>query len=311
MLSSVAVVLAAALCASAYKFGEAIPRDVVDAHYTRTPAGYVLSHCVYNVESGTHVYRDETGLHARQPTAGVIDVPPCVGTHEGEPLPTVYRALPSDYNGWLAYVAFNYSAGFDSYLGNFTVPNIPASNPEVIYLFTGLQNIDWIPKVDPESQGKNFDIIQPVLQFPGDNGRYWSVKSWYVTLDGGSFASTEVKVRSGDYIFGNMTQTGSDTWYIGSTAGSTGATTHLTQSAARLESQLWAYNVLEGYGVTGCDDYPTNTCEFSDLILTSRQVPLPDADLNWVIDPKPNPHLECGEKLVINSPTDMTISFQK
>ena len=35
----------------------------------------------------------------------------------------------------------------------------------------------WIPKVDPHPS-QAFDIIQPVLQYPGDNGDYWSVKSW-------------------------------------------------------------------------------------------------------------------------------------
>ena len=31
---------------------------------------------------------------------------------------------------------------------------------------------------DPESEGDGFDILQPVLQYPGDAGNYWSVKSW-------------------------------------------------------------------------------------------------------------------------------------
>lgn len=53
----------------------------------------------------------------------------------------------------------------------------PASTPDILYIFTGLQNIDWIPKVDPEPSAA-FDIIQPVLQYPGDGGDYWSVKSW-------------------------------------------------------------------------------------------------------------------------------------
>ena len=70
--------------------------------------------------------------------------------------------------GWLAYTVFNYTS-FDAFLGNFSVPNIPKSTPQVgaaaqtapiifrlahrhaqvIYLFTGLQNIDWIPKARP------------------------------------------------------------------------------------------------------------------------------------------------------------------
>jgi hypothetical protein len=69
----------------------------------------------------------------------------------------------------------------------------------------GRQNKDWVPKVDPESEGMGFDIIQPVLQYPGDSGLYWSVKSWYVTIDSGAIASTERKIASGDFVFGATT----------------------------------------------------------------------------------------------------------
>jgi hypothetical protein len=74
--------------------------------------------------------------------------------------------------------AFNTSAptGFNSFAGTFSVPDAPAKEPAMLYFFPGLQNVDWIPKVDPEVPG--FDIIQPVLQYPGDLGRYWSVKNW-------------------------------------------------------------------------------------------------------------------------------------
>lgn len=83
-------------------------------------------------------------------------------------LPTLIRSntLPADYNGWLQYTAFNLSAtaSFDSFLGRFSVPAAPVHPPQILYVFTGLQNKDWIPKVDPESAGAGFDIIQPVLQ---------------------------------------------------------------------------------------------------------------------------------------------------
>ncbi len=66
----------------------------------------------------------------------------------------------------------------------------------------GGQNKDWIPKVDPETESVGFDIIQPVLQYPGDLGNYWSVKSWYVTTDSGAIESPERKCNPGDTIFG-------------------------------------------------------------------------------------------------------------
>lgn len=46
-----------------------------------------------------------------------------------------------------------------------TDSNIPSLTfPKVLYIFTGLQNFDWIPRHDPERQSSGFDIIQPVLQ---------------------------------------------------------------------------------------------------------------------------------------------------
>lgn len=64
------------------------------------------------------------------------------------------------YDGWLAYTQAHKPAGVDNFLGFFDVPNEPAYDPTVLYLFTALQNVPWIPKVDPIPPV--FDIIQPV-----------------------------------------------------------------------------------------------------------------------------------------------------
>jgi hypothetical protein len=45
--------------------------------------------------------------------------------------------LPADYDGWLEYAAYNDAAGFDSFLGKFSVPDAPVETPDVLYLFTG------------------------------------------------------------------------------------------------------------------------------------------------------------------------------
>ena len=79
------------------------------------------------------------------------------------------RPLPADYDGWLQYTVSNttdMAKGYDGFYGEMSVPDLPKSRPQILYLFPGLQNIDWIPKVDPEPTAKNpFDIIQPVLQY--------------------------------------------------------------------------------------------------------------------------------------------------
>lgn len=142
-------------------------------------------------------------------------------------------------------------------MGYFSVPDAPQQNPEVLYLFTGLQNIDWIPIVDPDPSGP-FDIIQPVcfskfnlyficsfksffqvLQYPGDGGNYWSVKSWYVTLDSGVVVSDEIPVKVGDTIFGNMTRLSGNNWYIGGTSLENKRTSSITGIAFPFSSFLF------------------------------------------------------------------------
>ena len=108
------------------------------------------------------------------------------------------------------------------------------------FLFTGMQNINWIP---PQPHpGTPFDIIQPVLQVshmhthahthtrthahahankhhatstdarsmvkygPSAAGGwdYWAIASWYVTLTDDVVYSDIQTVQSGDVIFGTL-----------------------------------------------------------------------------------------------------------
>jgi len=186
------------------------------------------------------------------------------------------------------------------------VPAEPAIVPDILYLFTGLQNIDWIPVVDPDPT-QDFDIIQPVLQYPGDNGNYWSVKSWYVTLDVGTVASNEVQMNVGDVIFGNMTRTGTAEWYIGSVNTNSGESTEVTVNHPRLASQPWAYNTLECYGCDGCDTYPANSpIHFTNLTLISKGKQVTPT---WKIDPKPSKLKQCKEHAIVTNPSTVTIDF--
>jgi len=214
--------------------------------------------------------------------------------------------MPQGYDGWLAYTTFHDPVGFNNFLGYFSVPNAPQNDPEVLYLFTGLQNVDWIPLVDPEPPV--FDIIQPVLQYPGDSGNYWSVKSWYVTLNSGVLYSSEIQVNSGDNIFGNMTKIGSNSWYIGGTSTQNGQTTQLSvNNKNRLSSQPWAYNTAECYGCGGgCSYEPTQPVQFTKLSLVDQNNQ--PVSPQWVPHTSPNP--ECKEQATVNSPASVTISFQ-
>ena len=52
--------------------------------------------------------------------------------------------------------------------------------------------------------------------FPASvQGRGWSVRSWWVTLDLGAASSTELALPPGAAIFGNMTKTSAaGDWYM-------------------------------------------------------------------------------------------------
>jgi hypothetical protein len=171
---------ATALAASAAASGAA-PAD--RSLYTYTPAGLMHKACVHSglasmertqagltVTNAAGVSRavkcDTGGLplfleEARAPAAAAAAAAPA-GALRGQG-----RALqlPPDYDGWLQYAAWDDTAGTgpDAFLGSFSVPAVPIETPDVLYYFTALQNVDWIPKVDPMPQGA-FDIIQPVLQ---------------------------------------------------------------------------------------------------------------------------------------------------
>lgn len=210
----------------------------------------------------------------------------------------------ADYDGWLAYTAYKTTgATFDAFLGNFSVPTNPASYPQVLYIFTGLQNVDWIPIVDPRPA--TFDIIQPVLQYPADSGSDWSVKSWYVTLSSGVLYTPEVPCRAGDVIYGNMTRVSGNTWFIGSTVTRNNKVAGLTVTRDRLKLQPWAYTTVECYGCNDCSYLPTNKLHFSGMSLWAN---------NKLIVPTwaayTSPHDVCNTVADILSPIAVDYSFQ-
>ncbi len=107
-----------------------------------------------------------------------------------QPKDKAKRDYPDD--GWQVWSAFNNinNATFTAFLGSFNVPDDPGwseSEGGILYMFTGLQNDNWVPIPNEWNTPPYFDIIQPVLQYGPDSssggGNYWALASWYVTLD--------------------------------------------------------------------------------------------------------------------------------
>lgn len=225
--------------------------------------------------------------------------------------------LPPNYDGWLQYTATNTTppTGYSVFTGEMSVPDIPAEVPQMLYLFPGLQNYDWIPKVDPlPTSATPFDIIQPVLQYPGMTPDSWGVRSWYVTVNEGARMSELLTVKPGDAILCNMTHLGDINWFIGSKIKSTGKETNqlvsrlIPGASERMKLQPWAYNTVECYGCTGCGTYPKTPVAFTNLALkdTNGQTVVP----KWSANPKPAKDEKCHEATQINGPSSVTMSFQ-
>jgi len=282
--------------------------------YTPTPAGWILSDCVHEVPSGTVLKELPTReLLATYPNGDEVILPLCKAP-EGFPVLHTNRAAvpgaPEIYDGWTAYTEFDIANiptnTFDTMIGNMTVPNAPAKPPQVLYLFPGLQNINWIPVVDPDPT-QPFDIIQPVLQYPGDKGLYWSVKSWYVTLDVGTVHSAELQLNVGDTVYGLMQRQQGTTWLISSQQVSTGKTTSITVDHSRLQYQPWSYTTVECYGCSGCSTYPTQNETFTGLKLWQGSTVITPV---WNINPQPSQMTQCGEKPVVVNSADIIMDFQ-
>ena len=292
--------------------------------YTQIPFGRsVLSHCLHEVPSGSHSFAQSDGTtKVVQPNGKIITIPKCISKH-----PTFRfnqddvqgRPLPADYDGWLSYTSLNVTdigltGGFDSFTSTMSVPDIPKEAAQQLFFFPGLQNIDWIPKVDPEPTDSNpFDIIQPVLQYPyGIFGSSWGLKSWYVTINAGALYTSGVKVKEGDAILCNMTRTGEDSWSIsGGVTGGKGFQVQSATNADRLKLQPWAYSaVTECYGCDGCDTFPTKPITFTDnkLYQGGKLVTVKGSD--WRINAKPPAKFECHEKTTVASNGDATTTFQ-
>jgi len=272
--------------------------------YVLSPMGFVPLGCVTELpQNGAHITHTETGriqVDIHSPTTDEITDSYRISLCS-EPFLSK-ESFPSDYDGWLAYTSYNNVETIDTFLGSFSVPSIPSQNPDVLYVFTGLQNVDWIPIVDPIPP--RFDIIQPVLQYPGDNGNYWSVKSWYVTVNFGVQVTKELILDVGDVVFGNMTRVGSDSWFIGSTSTNTQKSVGLTATHTVLTSQPWAYTTVECYGCSGCETEPSDSIQFTSLSLTANSLPVIP---QWEAFQSPNP--VCDTTAHINSPDSVTFTF--
>jgi len=285
--------------------------------YMRTPYGLVWSECRYSMESGSHIDTSDDGKTTIHHLDGRVQhISPC-------PMPlkpmvndgSKKRQGASD--GWQVWSAYNNENNktFSSFIGNFNVPQAPSNwdGAGVLFMFTGLQNDNWIPTPNsPSNPPPGFDIIQPVLQYgaaANGQGNYWSLASWYVTLDENVFYSNSENVNVGDNIFGNMTMVNATSWYIGSYDVTSDKTVEITINDPRLYTQPWAYCTLEVYTIGDCSgDFPSpsSPLKFTNLELYDNMGKNKVTPTWQLLN---NGDQVCGANVASPNPSTVTITF--
>ncbi len=164
--------------------------------------------------------------------------------------------MPGAENGWVEAGQWNVPLAanddIDYLAGSWTVPQYPAENGALIYLFNGI-----------EPAGGSW-ILQPVLQYgvsPAGGGDTWAVASWLVSSNQALHSPLET-VYPGNSIKGYMEMTGisgnTKSWEVEAKDATTGADSYFS---AHIPGQHWtsAYaGVLEAYNVTSCAQFPSN-----------------------------------------------------
>lgn len=163
-LRSLAVAAAAAVLSQAAPLTE-------NGRFVQSPAGLIPVECYHEVPHGTVVEHAEGEHVAILPSGERRSVPKCStkswaaafeanvqrrrSNIRGGSLPGRSLQLPADYKGWVQYAAAqfpsaNASVGWSAFTSIFTTPAaIPEAQPDVLYLFPGLQVSAWNPTLEP------------------------------------------------------------------------------------------------------------------------------------------------------------------
>jgi hypothetical protein len=281
--------------------------DLTD--WQRTPIGLAHPSCIHRVKSGSEVQDDGDSVTVVSPNGETQEIPVCRYPFILPTKRNANKGKPGFAGGWQAWTTFQSSSSFTSFLGYFSVPNAPQNYiGQTLFMFTGLQNENWVPGPNAPPAPADFEIIQPVLQYgpsAGGGGEYWTLASWYVTVNAGYLISDMIEVNAGDTIFGNMTLLSFEKWYISGVASSSGQATTLVAQKDRLKTNPWAYCTLEVYDDSDdCTNYPSNNQVYTQLALYQNGNKVTP---QWQTNQNDEPI--CSEHATVEAPNHVTLHF--
>jgi len=193
-------------------------------------------------------------------------------------------------DGWLDYAGFYPTSEVVMFTGTYSVPPNPVTDgSQVLFYFIGTENLGQT----------DLSILQPVLTW-GNGYNGWNMASWNCCPQGQTIESNSIDgIKAGSSVSGIIDFTSPDNWTV--TSNYNNKKVVLTVPSAQRDFN-WCDVTLETYTVTACGNFPKGPCVFSDMTLTDTYGSVTPS---WQADTGPT---ECGGKLTINSPSEITIS---
>jgi len=258
----------------------------VDAQgFVLVPGGRKMHQsCVVKLEDGDTV--EDEGVVRR--ADGTLDQHTC----DFEPRPVAMEnAASTAINGWVEAAHWKAPSEVHTLGGFWVVPPAPASQgSQTIFYFTGTED------------AKGSVILQPVLQWGGSaagGGKYFAIASWYVGNKFSHFSALK-RVPSGHTIRGWQNGGGAGgKWTVSTTDWTANVTTTLNVSGVPKQTEAFAA-VLEAYGVTACNQFPSTARYFSTLSvfdLNNKQLS-PKWANDWVGSAPKTPACSYGVRVV-------------
>jgi hypothetical protein len=203
-------------------------------------------------------------------------------------------------DGWQAaatakHIAFAFQpnvSGIADFTAFWTVPDRPQHEgdwPRPVFLWTGIQ------------QG-SLGLVQAVLEWDNNVGKYWTLACWAVNKRGQSGISPRVRVEPGDRIKAelryeaNASSPGGMVWHIIMTDETHNVTTELYDRGGAVDTNLDVLvfsGVLEGIdSVTGAEDLPGDTTFENVTYLDKNSTNMPMHLTGYVIPEFPQVAVE-------------------
>jgi hypothetical protein len=223
-----------------------VSADRVLADYVATPHGYYHQSCVHELPDGAELDVDGRVTLA---DGTAQQLPAC---NYPRLIVRPNAAAQDETDGWVEYSSFTSATPATRLASRMTVPAAPSSAAgQVVFFFPGMEPADGTI------------ILQPVLQWgesAAGGGDSWEMASW--SCGPSCVHSKLAKTATGDTLIGDITgssctSSGQCSWKIVTEDSTTGKSTTLT-THGDTESYVWLFGgVLEAYGITACNQYPT------------------------------------------------------